>query len=125
MTCRIPFALPVRCGLGIVALLAVTLSAASGATTARVGESPRRAVTRTVDMKGFRYRPDSIRLAAGDTVIWVNSDDEPHTITLDTATFDSGDIAPGSRFRWVFRQRGRLRYHCEVHPRMKGLLDVR
>ena len=76
-------------------------------------------------MKGFKFRPDSLRLAPGDTVIWSNGDDEPHSVTLDTATFDSGDIAPGGRFRWVFRQKGRLRYHCEVHPRMKGVLDIR
>ena len=76
-------------------------------------------------MKGFKYRPDSIRLAAGDTVIWSNGDDEPHTITMDTSTFDSGDIAPGSRFRWVFRHKGHYRYHCEVHEKMKGVLDVR
>ena len=83
------------------------------------------AANRAIEMKGFRFRPDSVRLMAGDTVVWSNSDDEPHTITMDTSTFDSGDIGPGSRFRWVFRQKGRFRYHCEVHPKMKGVLDVR
>ncbi|MBI3789543.1 MAG: cupredoxin family copper-binding protein, partial [Gemmatimonadetes bacterium] len=91
--------------------------------------TPSRAAARgrqhVVDMKGRRYRPDSVVLAAGDTVLWTNSDDEPHSVTMDTTEFDSGDIAPGSRFRWTFRQKGRLRYHCEVHPRMKGTLIVR
>ena len=76
-------------------------------------------------MKGFRFRPDSMRVTAGDTVVWLNSDDEPHTVTMDPNSFDSGDIAPGGRFRWVFRQKGRFRYHCEIHEKMKGVLYVR
>ncbi len=76
-------------------------------------------------MRGKRYRPDSLTIAAGDTVVWSNADDEPHSVTMDTVEFDSGDISPGSKFRWTFRKKGRLRYHCEVHPRMKGTLIVR
>lgn len=122
MTHVLPPPLPTRRALGLAALLAV--AALASAPVGAVAPA-RRATTRVVDMKGFKFRPDSLRLAAGDTVIWSNGDDEPHSVTLDTATFDSGDIAPGSRFRWVFRQKGRLRYHCEVHPRMHGVLDIR
>ncbi len=104
----------------LVAVLSVALvtGVTAGATT------PRRAL-HTIQMKGFKYRPDSLRIGGGDTVLFVNADDEPHSISIDTIEFDSGDIAPGSKFRWVFRQKGRFRYHCEVHPKMKGLLIVR
>ena len=116
-----------RRAVGLATLLCAALLgvAAIVATAAGASAPPPLVASRTIDMRGFKFRPDSLRLAVGDTVIWSNADDEPHSVTLDTATFDSGDIAPGSRFRWVFRQKGRLRYHCEVHPRMKGVLDIR
>ena len=104
------------------AALALLVMAAAAMSLAA---APRHAASRAVEIKGFKFHPDSIRLAAGDTVVWSNGDDEPHTITMDTSTFDSGDIAPGSRFRWVFRHKGRFRYHCEVHEKMHGVLDVR
>lgn len=107
-----------------LAVLAALVGAAAlaGADTGHTASARR---MHTVQMRGFKYRPDSLRIGAGDTVIWVNADSEPHSISIDTTEFDSGDIAPGSKFRWVFRQPGRFRYHCEVHPKMKGLLLVR
>ena len=104
--------------LGAV-VVAASLAGASASRAAAPGRQ------HLVDMKGKRYRPDSLVIAAGDTVVWSNADDEPHSVTMDTTEFDSGDIAPGAKFRWTFRQKGRLRYHCEVHPRMKGTLIVR
>ncbi len=101
---------------------AVAIASLAGAGASRAAAPNRQHV---VDMKGKRYRPDSLILAAGDTVLWTNSDGEPHSVTMDTSEFDSGDISPGAKFRWTFRQKGRLRYHCEVHPRMKGTLVVR
>ena len=105
-----------------VPLVIVLVASLAGASASAAGARGRQHL---IDIKGKRYRPDSVMIAAGDTVVWANDDDEPHSVSMDTSEFDSGDIAPGSRFRWVFRQKGRLRYHCEVHPRMKGTLIVR
>jgi plastocyanin len=102
--------------LALAAGLAVAASLAGAAPRGRA---------HVVEMKGKKYRPDSLAIAAGDTVTWANLDDEPHSVTIDASEFDSGDIAPGQKFRWTFRQKGRLRYHCEVHPRMAGTLIVR
>lgn len=107
----------------IAALVAVVAAASLAGSSASRAAAPGR--QHLIDMKGKRYRPDSLFITAGDTVVWNNADDEPHSVTMDTTEFDSGDINPGSKFRWTFRQKGRLRYHCEVHPRMKGTLIVR
>ena len=100
------------------------LLAGACVTVALAAAAPSRTM-RTVTMKGFRFRPDTVTIAAGDTVLWVNGDDEAHTVTMDSTELDSGDIPPGSRFRWVFRTRGRYRYHCEVHFRMHAVLVVK
>ena len=100
------------------------LLAGACAVGALAAAAPHR-TTRTVTMKGFRFRPDTVTISAGDTVLWVNADDEAHTVTMDTTELDSGDIAPGSRFRWIFRAKGRYRYHCEVHYKMHAVLVVR
>ena len=100
------------------------LLAGACAVGALAAAAPHR-TTRTVTMKGFRFRPDTVTISAGDTVLWVNADDEAHTVTMDTTELDSGDIAPGTRFRRVFRAKGRYKYHCEVHYKMHAVLVVR
>lgn len=81
--------------------------------------------THAVAMRGVAYLPARLVLALGDTVVWTNEDLVVHTVTADTASWDSGDIAVGKRYRVVATRRGIVTYHCELHPTMKGTLVVR
>jgi plastocyanin len=39
--------------------------------------------------------------------------------------FDSGTLRPGERFSVTFKKPGKLTYHCEIHPKMKGSVIVK
>ena len=71
------------------------------------------------------YAPDEIDVAPGTTVTWVNADSQAHTSTSNVAGWDSGIVAPGGQFSFVFPTAGTFEYHCTLHPRMVGRVVVR
>jgi plastocyanin len=100
------------------------LLASAGAVALLAVAAPPRTM-RTITIQGRRFRPDTVTISAGDTLLWVNADTAAHTVTMDSTELDSGDIAPGTRFRWIFRNKGRFKYHCEVHYNMHAVLVVK
>jgi plastocyanin len=86
---------------------------------------------RTVNMTpGDRFAPNSVTIHVGDTVEWINRDNEAHTVTFDprkahsprfvflppgVAPFDSGDIPAGGTFSHTFTVPGNYRYFCTPH----------
>jgi plastocyanin len=102
----------------------VALAVAAGGGVGCTRPAPR---THVVEISGFGFRPETLTVAAGDTVRWVNHDAVPHSATAgpDSArVFDSGSIAAGGEWRMVARE-GRQDYYCVFHPTMRGLLVVR
>lgn len=69
------------------------------------------------------FEPGIITMDMGDSVTWVNVDDEPHTAT--GADFDSGKIDPGQQATVVFNAAGSFPYSCSFHPIMTGVVEVR
>ena len=63
-------------------------------------------------------------IAAGQTIAWVNTGAQAHTITADDSSFDSGNIDPGGTFSLSPTSPGTYAYHCTPHPWMKGTLTV-
>jgi plastocyanin len=66
-------------------------------------------------------------------VTWKNDDSVPHTVTsgiVESGTpkpdgkFDSGIIAPGKGFSFVFDAPGEYDYYCLLHPFMTGKVAV-
>ena len=49
-----------------------------------------------VEIQQFRFVPEAIEVKPGDTIVWVNLDIVPHTVTAtDTDTsWDSGNLDP-------------------------------
>jgi plastocyanin len=80
-------------------------------------------VTHTVIIDGVKYEPEALTVKRGDTVIWVNKDPFPHTVTA-AGVFDSHSIAVGGSWRYVARKAGDYVYTCTLHPNMKGTLKV-
>lgn|GEM_PF-1658569 len=77
------------------------------------------------------YRPAQVFETLFNATVWFNYDSVSHTVTSDTGyvdllgrEFDSGVIEPGRSFEFVFVEPGYYGYHCEIHPWMKGLLNV-
>jgi plastocyanin len=71
------------------------------------------------------FTPADLNIAAGTAVTWVNSDATSHTSTSNAAGWDSGIVAPGGRFSFVFQNTGTFPYHCVIHPGMVGTVVVR
>jgi plastocyanin len=81
--------------------------------------------THTVTIVGMRFQPETITVARGDTIIWVNKDLVPHTATSEAGRFDSKDIEAEKSWRYTIRKRGEFAYICTFHPTMKGMLRVK
>ena len=112
-------ALPLAAALGCAwGLLYMNIaSTAVGATDAA------KTVTHRVVIDGVKYEPEALTVKRGDTVVWVNKDPFPHTVTAPGA-FDSHNIAAGASWSYVPRKAGDYVYTCTLHPNMKGTLKV-
>ncbi|GAC1326042.1 MAG: hypothetical protein NVSMB22_16560 [Chloroflexota bacterium] len=70
------------------------------------------------------FRPNPIRVRAGQFITWTNRDTDPHDVTAYSGAFASGAIAAGGTWRWVIARPGRYRYFCTLHPEMHGTIIV-
>jgi plastocyanin len=77
-----------------------------------------------VDIVDFAFVPDLIIVPLGTTVRWTNVGDVDHTVTSDTALFDSGTLQPGDSFQRTFDALGSYGYFCTIHPSMTGTVIV-
>ncbi|HME18720.1 MAG TPA: cupredoxin domain-containing protein [Nitrososphaerales archaeon] len=73
------------------------------------------------------FSPDRITVVIGvnNTVVWTNNDSQPHTVTANGESFDSGFMAPGATFTYTFTTPGVYGYHCTYHPWMTGTVVVK
>jgi plastocyanin len=78
----------------------------------------------TIGIQDGSFEPQSINVAAGSTIRWMNHGGDDHSVTADNNSFDSGDLSPGGSYSARFRQPGTYTYHCELHPEMKGTIVV-
>ena len=56
--------------------------------------------------------------AAGQQVVWHNSDTITHRVVLNDRSVDTGDLAPGASSQATTIGGGQ--YHCSIHPVMIG-----
>jgi plastocyanin len=103
--------------------LAVAVVGALGART--MINRPPPPVTHAVTIDASSYRPARLTIAVGDTVVWVNEDLIPHTVTAADRRFDSQTIAAGASWRLTVTARGATGYACLFHPTMTGSLEAR
>ncbi len=79
------------------------------------------------------FNPGQINITVGDTVMWINSDIEAHTVTSGypdnkityAEVFDSGNLNPKQTFEHTFDKAGIYKYFCKLHPSMLGLVNVK
>lgn len=86
------------------------------------------------------YDPPLISIGVGETVTWVNKDQEYHTVTSGKGSgrfgwmsnefgspdgyFDSGRFMPNSSWSFTFDKKGTFPYYCTIHPWMEGVVLV-
>ena len=83
-----------------------------------------------VNMVDEDFQPKQVTISAGQTVEWVNTAGDPHTVTLEpdeslvpadvalpknAQPFDSGTISAGMTFSHTFKTPGTYRYFCTLH----------
>ena len=82
------------------------------------------AATVEVKIDNFVFNPQTITVKAGDTVIWINHDDIPHTATSTTGVFRSEALDTDDKFSFTFATPGSFAYFCALHPHMTGSIVV-
>ena len=78
----------------------------------------------TVVIKDFRFAPTSLTIRAGSPVLFVNYDEEPHSVVSDTGLFRSGALDTGEKYSFRFDKPGTYHFSCSIHPRMGGTIVV-
>lgn len=73
----------------------------------------------------WTYAPNTLGVAAGTTVTFVNRGKEFHTVTSDDPgrLFDIS-IDTNKTATFTFEKAGTFAYHCGIHPQMKGVIRV-
>jgi plastocyanin len=122
---------------GLLAATAVLLAAACYSDRTTAPRSAAGACQATLDpgqfgssviaIQDFAFKPNTIRVAAGGKVTWVNC--EPagtpaHTTTADAGQWASSLLDPGASFSFTFPTAGTFSYHCSTHPFMTGEIVV-
>jgi plastocyanin len=80
----------------------------------------------TVRIGNFAFADQTVTVAPGATVTWVNDDDAPHTVVAeDGRSFRSRTLDTGDRFSFTFMSPGTFGYFCSVHPHMTGKVVVK
>ena len=87
--------------------------------------SPASPAPHTVQIKGFAFSPKSLTITAGETVRFVNGDQEAHTVVADKGAFNSGGLDTNDSWSVRLQKPGTYSYFCSLHPYMKGTIVVR
>jgi plastocyanin len=77
-----------------------------------------------VVIKNLQFKPATIKVKVGQTVIWTNKDDRDHSIAAKDKSFGTDNLKPGQAYEYTFTKPGKYRYSCTYHPRMKGEVNV-
>jgi plastocyanin len=79
----------------------------------------------TIDIAKFAFAPKEITVAPGTTVVWINHDETPHTVSAADHGFVSKALDTDDRYEHTFAEEGDVAYFCTVHPFMTGVVHVR
>jgi YVTN family beta-propeller protein len=80
-----------------------------------------------IHIRAFMFAAQTVSVAAGRAVTWINDDVVPHTATAQTdhgKLWDTGQVVPGSSMTVTMSKPGTYVYQCDVHPFMRGKVIV-
>ena len=85
--------------------------------------------TVTISMKNRTFSPDSISVKAGDSVEWINDDQDVHLVISGKdlqdpslgKPLDSGTLLPGQYFIFKFEKPGKYPYMCVIHWSLESI----
>ena len=74
----------------------------------------------TIVIDNFKFAPDSLHVAVGSVVHWINKDDTPHRIAASDGSFASLVLDTDQTFDHTVTKAGSIEYYCSMHPKMIG-----
>ncbi len=78
-----------------------------------------------IEIKDFMFNPPTITVKSGETITWINRDEEPHTIVSVEKKFQkSSALDTDQQFTITAGEPGTYEYFCSVHPKMTGKIVV-
>ncbi len=77
-----------------------------------------------VGIENFNFVPQTLTVAVGTTVTWVNHDDIPHLVVSTVKKFTSQPLDTDDHFAFRFTQPGTYNYFCGLHPKMTATIIV-
>ncbi len=77
-----------------------------------------------VEIRKFKFIPVEVNVSPGDTIVWVNQDTVPHTITAADKSWDSGKIVKAGQWQTVVGNQMPGAYFCRFHPTMKAQFNI-
>ncbi len=111
------------CGSAASPAATAPAPAASAATQVPAATSAP-AAEASVTIQNFAFAPAELSVKVGQSITWTNKDSTAHTVTLDDASLDSGNVAGDATFNHAFTAAGTFAYHCSIHPSMKATVVV-
>lgn len=100
----------------------VAAATAGASKAAKRAPKARAAANGAVTIKDFKFSPAAVSVNVGDTVTWANRDSADHTAT--GRNFDTGTLSQGQSGSFTFREAGTFSYVCNIHPNMRGTVQV-
>ena len=85
------------------------------------------AATIEVNIKKFKFIPQQITIAVGDTVKWLNIERlQYHNVWFEALGEPEPDyFFPNESYQRTFNQAGEFNYRCGPHPKMIGVVIVK
>ena len=78
-----------------------------------------------IEIKDFAFNPQTITVKSGETITWINRDEEPHTVVSVEKQFKkSSALDTDEEFTITAGAPGAYTYYCSVHPKMTGTIVV-
>jgi len=103
-----------------MAQVAIAMAALSVTVAATSQAAPKQY---TVVMSNMNYGALPGGAKVGDTILWVNRDTVPHTVTARDHSFDLR-VAPGQSGKLTLQKAGSFPFYCIFHSMMRGTLKV-
>lgn len=103
---------------------AVTVGAVAAVLSSVAGAQEMGGRRHRVTIEGFRFAPARVLVAPGDTVVWINRDLVPHTLTAQDESWDSREVAANATWEMRITEATASAYFCRYHPRMQGRVVV-
>jgi plastocyanin len=76
-------------------------------------------------IKDFHFSPGTLTVKSGETVTWINRDEEPHTVVSVEKQFKkSTALDTDQEFTITAGAPGTYTYFCSVHPKMTGTIII-